>query len=237
MKSHWTLLGALVVLVSILALAEDPPKPAGAGALTTLRDRASYAIGVNIGTNMKAQGVDIDPQLLARGMQDVFAGAAPLLTKQELAQVMQEFQADMQSKAGDRKKAAGEKNRAEGAKFLAENAKKQGVVTLPSGLQYKVIKEGSGPKPKATDTVKTHYRGTLTDGTEFDSSIARGEPASFPVNGVIKGWTEALQLMPVGSKWELCIPSELAYGPSGQGPVIGPNAVLVFEVELLEVKQ
>jgi len=129
-----------------------------------------------------------------------------------------------------------DKNQKEGEVFLAENKKKKGVITLPSGLQYQVIKEGTGKIPKATDTVTTHYRGTLIDGTEFDSSYKRGEPASFPVNGVIKGWTEALQLMKVGSKWQLFIPSNLAYGPQGAGQAIGPNATLIFEIELLSIK-
>jgi FKBP-type peptidyl-prolyl cis-trans isomerase FklB len=148
---------------------------------------------------------------------------------------MTAFQKEMMAKREQAGKEAGAKNKVEGEAFLAENGKKEGVVTLPDGLQYKILKEGDGAKPKATDTVTVHYRGTLISGTEFDSSYKRKEPVSFPVNGVIAGWTEALQLMKVGSKWQLFIPSTLAYGERGAGPDLGPNATLIFEVELISI--
>ena len=159
-----------------------------------------------------------------------------MLSEEEMRTVMTAFQKEMAAKQAEMMKSQGEKNKKEGEAFLAENKKKEGVKTLASGLQYKVIKEGTGKTPKATDKVSTHYQGTLIDGTEFDSSYKRGEPATFPVNGVIPGWTEALQLMKVGSKWQLFVPSKLAYGEKGAGPIIGPNAVLIFTVELLAIK-
>jgi FKBP-type peptidyl-prolyl cis-trans isomerase FklB len=180
--------------------------------------------------------VDTDPDLIARGIKDISAGGKPLLTEQQAQSVMNTFQQQLMAKRDSVNKVMGEKNKKDGGTFLAENKKKEGVVTLPSGLQYKVLKKGSGKKPKAEQTVSVQYRGMLTDGTEFDSSYKRGEPATFPVNGVIKGWTEALQLMPVGSKWQLFVPSDLAYGEKGAGQVIPPNATLIFEVELLSIK-
>jgi FKBP-type peptidyl-prolyl cis-trans isomerase FklB len=204
--------------------------------LKTLNDKTSYAIGVSIGRNLKAQGYEADLSLVLLGMEDAIEGGKLLLTDQEVQAVLAESRQVLATRKSERMKAAAETNKAAGPAFLVENAKKPGVVTLPSGLQYKVVKEGAGPKPALTDTVTTHYRGTLIDGKEFDSSYGRGEPTSFPVNGVIKGWTEALQLMPVGSKWELYIPSELAYGERGAGQDIGPNATLVFEIELLGIK-
>jgi FKBP-type peptidyl-prolyl cis-trans isomerase FklB len=198
--------------------------------------KVSYSIGLDIGRNFKQRGVEIDTQALARGVADAMAGGETLLTPEQVEETMRQFQQDMTAKRSERANVQAEKNKQEGEAFLAENAKNEGVVTLPSGLQYKVIKQGSGKKPRLTDEVTTHYRGTLTDGTEFDSSYNRGEPTSFPVNGVIAGWTEALQLMPVGSKWQLFIPSQLAYGARGAGDVIGPNATLIFEIELISIK-
>jgi len=207
------------------------------------KDKISYSIGLNIGRSMKQQGLDINPDALAAAMKDVFAGAKPQLTDEEMKQVMQEFEQKMiakqmalREKAQAEAAAAGPKNKADGEKFLADNKKKEGIKTTASGLQYKVITAGTGKTPKATDTVKTHYRGTLINGTEFDSSYKRGEPAEFPVNGVIKGWTEALQLMKEGAKWQLFIPSELAYGERGAGKDIGPNSTLIFDIELISVK-
>lgn len=217
-------------LLAVTAHAADP-------SLKTQKDKVSYSIGLDIGKNLKNQGIEIDSNLLAKGIQDAVSGGKPMLTEEEVQGVMTQFSQEMQSKMAAKSKEAGDKNTKEGAAFLAENKKKKDVVTLPSGLQYKVITAGKGKKPKATDTVTTHYRGTLIDGTEFDSSIKRGEPASFPVTGVIPGWTEALQLMPVGSKWQLFVPPNLAYGPRGAGPQIGPNATLVFEVELLSIQE
>jgi FKBP-type peptidyl-prolyl cis-trans isomerase FklB len=192
---------------------------------------------MEIGENFKKQSIDIDPDILSRGIQDGLSGAKPLLSEQEAREVMTAFEKEMRSRQQAAQKAAGEKNKKEGEAFLAENKKKAGVKTLPSGLQYRVIKAGTGKKPAATDTVTTHYRGTLIDGTEFDSSYKRGKPATFPVNGVIPGWTEALQLMEEGAKWQLFIPSNLAYAERGAGRVIGPHATLIFEVELISIQE
>lgn len=204
--------------------------------LTTEKEKVGYSIGLDIGSNFKRQGVDLDPKAIAAGIADGMSGAKPLLNEEEINKVMTEFRQQMGKRAEETARKAAEKNQKEGDAFLSENKKKKGVVTLPSGLQYKVIKEGAGKMPKASDTVTTHYRGTLIDGTEFDSSYKRNEPTSFPVSGVIKGWTEALQLMKVGSKWQLFVPSNLAYGQQGPSPQIGPNATLIFEVELIAIK-
>jgi FKBP-type peptidyl-prolyl cis-trans isomerase FklB len=195
------------------------------------KDKVSYSIGLNIGLNLNRQNVQINPDAVTAGIKDAIAGK-PQLTTDQVKEVMTAFEKDMEQK----QKAAGEKNAAEGTKFLEENKKKEGVKTTASGLQYKAIKEGSGPQPKATDTVTVNYRGTTISGTEFDSSYKRGQPATFPLNGVIKGWTEALQLMKVGSKYQLFLPPSLAYGERGVGPDISPNSTLIFEVELLDVK-
>ena len=224
------MVAAVLVGFADFAHAQDRP------VLKTDKDKVSYSIGLDIGTNFKRQSVDLDPKALAAGIADGLSGGKPLLTEDEVRKVLAQFQQQMAAKAQEMAQQLAEKNQKEGEVFLAENKKKKGVITLPSGLQYQVITAGTGKIPKATDTVTTHYRGTLIDGTEFDSSYKRGEPASFPVNGVIKGWTEALQLMKVGSKWQLFIPSSLAYGPQGAGQVIGPNATLVFEIELLSIK-
>ncbi len=204
--------------------------------LKTFKDSVSYGIGMNIGRDLKHQSIDINPDVLAQGIKDMIGDGKPLMTDEQLSSCMMTFQKDMMAKQEAKNKESGEKNKKEGEAFLAANKAKEGVKVTASGLQYKILKEGTGPKPTATQTVSVHYRGTLIDGKEFDSSTKRGQPAEFPVNGVIKGWTEALQLMPVGSKWELYIPSELAYGERGAGSEIGPNAVLIFEVELLAIK-
>jgi FKBP-type peptidyl-prolyl cis-trans isomerase FklB len=205
--------------------------------LKTQKDKASYSIGLNIGKSMHKDSLDIDPSILLRGLKDGLAGSKPLLTDDEARAAMVTLQSEMRKKQEEKMLVQGEANKKEGEAFLADNKTKDGVVTLPSGLQYKVLKEGTGPKPVATDTVVCNYKGTLLDNTEFDSSYKRGQPATFPVSGVIKGWTEALQLMPVGSKWQLFIPSELAYGArGGPGGGIGPNATLIFEVELMSVQ-
>lgn len=209
-----------------------PKKPT----LQTQKDKVSYSIGLDLGKNLKAQAIDIDARLVAQGIEDALAGGATLLTDEQVRETMTLFQQERMAQQGARAKGLADKNQNEGAAFLASNAKKEGVVTLPSGLQYKIVTPGAGKKPKASDTVTTQYRGTLIDGTEFDSSYRNGQPVSFPVTGVIAGWTEALQLMPVGSKWRLFIPPGLAYGPRGAGNQIGPNATLVFEIELLGIK-
>ncbi|MCX5909586.1 MAG: FKBP-type peptidyl-prolyl cis-trans isomerase [Deltaproteobacteria bacterium] len=203
--------------------------------LKSQKDKASYIIGLDIGRTFKNQGLDIDPKILARGMKDSLAGKNLLLSDEEIRETMTAFQKEITAKQEAQAKKLSEKNQKEGEAFLAENKKKEGVKILPSGLQYKVIKEGSGKKPKATDTVTTNYKGTLIDGTEFDSSYKRGKPATFVVNGVIPGWAEALQFMGEGAKWQLFIPSNLAYGERGAGREIGPNATLIFEVELISV--
>jgi FKBP-type peptidyl-prolyl cis-trans isomerase FklB len=204
--------------------------------MESLQDKVSYGIGLRIGKDFKSQQVELNPDLLMKGIEDGLAGTEPLLSDEQIRETMVAFQQEMMEREKTRLEEASVNNAEEGKKFLEENAKKEGVVTLPSGLQYKVITEGSGKQPSAEDTVKVHYRGTLVDGTEFDSSYSRNEPAEFPVGGVIPGWTEALQLMKEGSKWQLVLPPELAYGERGAGPRIGPNATLVFEVELLEVE-
>ncbi len=206
-------------------------------ALKNQKDKLSYTLGMEIGNNFKKQSIDVDPDILARGLKDVLSGSKTLLSEAEARETMMTFQKDMMAKHAEQMKVQGDKNKKEGEAFLAENKKKEGVKTLPSGLQYKVIKAGTGKKPKATDTVTVNYRGTLIDGTEFDSSYKRGQPATFPVTGVIPGWTEALQLMQEGSKWQLFIPSDLAYRDRGAPPNIGPNATLIFEVELISVQE
>ena len=204
--------------------------------LKTERDRVSYTIGLDIGNNLKSQSIDVDPEVFSKGVKDALTGSKPLLTVSEIQETMTNFKKEMQVKQASRMKEVGEKKKKEGEVFLAKNGKKEGVTTLPSGLQYEVIKEGSGKIPESTDTVSVHYRGILIDGNEFDSSFKRGQPASFQVGGVIKGWTEALQLMKTGAKWKLFIPSDLAYGERGAGRSIGPNETLIFEVELLAIK-
>jgi FKBP-type peptidyl-prolyl cis-trans isomerase FklB len=199
------------------------------------KDKASYSIGHDIGTTFKKQNVELNPDALLAGLKDALAGKAPVLSKEERDKVLETFQKEMQEKQAAASKEAATKNAAEGEKFLAENKKKDGVKTTASGLQYKVLKEGTGPSPKETDTVMTNYKGTLIDGTEFDSSEKHGGPATFRVTGVIKGWTEALQLMKVGSKYQIFVPSTLAYGERARSQEIGPNATLIFELELLSI--
>jgi len=221
----------LVITIAVLSIAslsfgEDKPQ------LKDLKDKVSYGVGLNVGANFKRQGQELNPDALLAGVKDALSGKTPALTENELKETMEAWSKQME----DKQKVVGEKNAAEATKFLAENKKKDGVKTTASGLQYKVMKEGAGARPKETDTVTVNYRGTLINGTEFDSSYKRGQPATFPVNGVIKGWTEALQLMKTGSKYQLFIPADLAYGPRAAGPDITPNSALIFEVELLEVK-
>jgi FKBP-type peptidyl-prolyl cis-trans isomerase FklB len=213
--------------------AERPAKTQGATFMAqhNQKDKVSYSIGMQIASNLIRQKVELNPDVLGAGVKEALAGK-PRLTPDQVKDIMAQFEKDTEQK----QKGAGEKNKSEGAKFLEENKKKPGVKTTASGLQYKVEKEGTGAQPKATDMVTVNYRGTLIDGTEFDSSYKRGQPATFPVNGVIKGWTEALQLMKQGSKYQLFIPSNLAYGERAMGPDIGPNSTLIFEVELQDVK-
>ena len=222
---RFILILAIFTLVSPLFGQEKSPQ------LKDQKDKVSYSIGLNIGTNLNRQNIPVNPDMVAAGIKDAIAGK-PQLTQDQIKEVMTTFEKDMEQK----QKAAADKNASEGKKFLEENKKKEGVKTTASGLQYKALKEGNGPKPKETDTVTVNYRGTLINGTEFDSSYKRGEPATFPLNGVIKGWTEGLQLMKVGSKYQFFIPSNLGYGERAVGPDITPNSTLIFEVELLNVK-
>lgn len=196
---------------------------------TTVEDQVSYSLGVNIAYSLKNQGFEnLNVEALGLAIADVLGNRPLQIDPEKGEQILNEYFQQIQARKHS-------KNIEEGRKFLQENSSKEGVTTLPSGLQYKILKEGNGPKPKATDTVTTHYHGTLINGTVFDSSVQRGQPASFPVNGVIAGWVEALQLMPVGSKWQLFIPSNLAYGTRGASELIGPNTTLVFEVELISI--
>jgi FKBP-type peptidyl-prolyl cis-trans isomerase FklB len=208
--------------------------------LKTQKEKFSYALGMNAAKRMseslKKQSVPFDPALLVRGMKDGMAGGKTLLTDEEAQAVLSEMTKQLHDQQQAKRQQSGEANTKEGEAFLAANKGKDGVVALPSGLQYKILTAGTGAKPAATDSVVCNYRGTLINGTEFDSSYKRGQPATFPVNGVIKGWTEALQLMPVGSKWQLFIPSDLAYADRGAGADIGPGSTLIFEVELLSIE-
>lgn len=198
-------------------------------------EKVGYAIGMNIGMSMKMQQLEIDPDQAAAGLSAAFKGEQTLLTEDEMTQTLMAFQQQMQAQQMEQMSAEAEVNAQESQAYLEANAKKKGVVTLESGLQYRVVNEGDGASPTKDSTVDVHYRGTLVDGTEFDSSYSRGEPATFPVSNVIPGWTEALQLMQEGDKWELVIPAELAYADQGAPPAIPPASTLVFEVELLKV--
>lgn len=228
-----TLLTAILSIMLIAGYADAGDKTA----LKNEKDKVSYSIGTQIGNNFKNQSMDVDVDLLAKGIKDALTGGKLLMTEKEIKETITALQKDMMAKQAERMKVVAEKNRKEGEAFLADNKKKEGVKTTPSGLQYKVIKDGNGPTPKMADTVAVNYRGTLINGTEFDSSYKREEPATFPVNSVIPGWTEAMQMMKVGSKWHLFVPANLAYGEQGAGPQIGPNSTLIFEVELTAINK
>jgi FKBP-type peptidyl-prolyl cis-trans isomerase len=259
LRTLYTILAGLALLGG--ALAQQPPAksptpapaktPPGAPAkaqqpattkaedsqLPNFKDKVSYAIGMNLGASLRRQSVDIDTSVFLQGLKDALGGGKLLMTDEEARATMVQLQNELRAKQEEKQKVAAETNKKEGDAFLAENKAKPGVVALPSGLQYKILTPGTGPKPTAADTVVCNYKGTLVNGTEFDASDKHGGPATFPVGGVIKGWTQALQLMPVGSKWQLFIPADLAYGSRGAGPDIGPGATLVFEVELLSIKE
>jgi len=226
----------LVIFITLLALAFTTNTFAKQKKLVTEKEKISYSIGLNIGTNFKQQKIEIEMDSFAQGIEDALTGAKQKMTQEEIRQTMEVFRRKMQARAENDRQVASSGNQVKGEKFLAKNKKHKNVVTLASGLQYEVVKKGTGKRPGLTDTVVTHYKGTLINGKEFDSSYKRGEPAEFPVNGVIKGWTEALQLMQQGAKWKLFIPAGLAYGSRGAGNAIGPNETLIFEIELLEVK-
>lgn len=234
----------IISFISVMSLGscQGQQKPGGkssgknAAKLTNDVDSLSFAIGTDIGRNFLMNELgNINIEILAKGMQAAFDKDSSVMTMDQCQAVIEGYMQAMQRKKQEAENKKFTDNKNKGAAFLAENGKKSGVKTLPSGLQYSIMKEGNGPKPKETDIVKTHYHGTLIDGKVFDSSVNRGEPVSFPLNGVIKGWTEALQLMPVGSKWKLFIPYNLAYGEQGSPPTIGPGETLIFEVELLSI--
>jgi FKBP-type peptidyl-prolyl cis-trans isomerase len=228
----------LPLALSLIAFTPAFAQPSGpapaADALSTLKAQESYAVGHNIGSSLREDGIAIDDSAFMRGLTDALANAKPALTEEQLNMALRQLQTDIATQRAERTAALAKANAEAGDAFLKANAAKPGVVSLPSGLQYQVITAGAGPKPTASSTVRTRYRGTLLDGTEFDSSGQ--DAASFPVGQVIPGWTEALQLMPVGSKWRLFVPSKLAYGARGAGQEIGPNATLVFDVELLGIE-
>ncbi len=228
---------SLIILLLALALflLSCSPREDIKNELNTSSEKTSYAMGLNMGGYLKNLETDIDLELLFQAIRDTLQGRKVLLTPQQAAEVMKEFQKKSQEEQIKKRQTQTESNIKEGKDFLEENKKKAGIVTTASGLQYEVLQEGDGSTPEASDQVSVNYRGTLIDGTEFDSSYKRGTPAEFRVNGVIKGWTEALQLMRAGSKYRLFIPSELAYGARGAGQKIGPNATLIFEVELLTI--
>ena len=224
----WTLVLSTVIFLGVGFAADNPN-------VKEEKDKVSYSVGYQVGGDFKRQGVELNPELLVKGVQDAMSGAKPLMTQQEMNKTLVDLKKKIVTAQREEQKKAADKNLADGKKFLESNAKKEGVTTLPSGLQYKVVAKGTGASPKKTDSVTVHYKGTLLDGTEFDSSYKRGQPATFRVDGVIAGWTEALQLMKPGAKWQLFIPANLAYGERGAGSRIGPNSTLIFEVELIKV--
>jgi len=234
MQTFTRLTGIIVVSASLYACND---KNNDNQTLDTLEQKASYSFGVDVATRLKQQGVKLDVNALNRGISDAYSGSELALTEEESLQAKTAFQTQLRDTMLKEQSAVGDKNMAEGKAFLEENGKKPDVVTTASGLQYKVLSTGDGKQPKETDTVSTHYKGTLIDGREFDSSYKRNAPAEFPVKGVIKGWTEALQLMHVGDKWQLFIPSELAYGATKRSELIEANSTLVFELELLSIKE
>ncbi len=238
-----TLIALLLVCFMAIACQQkqatdsSAPKEITKESLVTMEDKASYGMGYDMGKKFSQLGFEINADLFSKGLSDALSSTeSPLLTDEEIKQAMRDFQQTIRTKREEEKKKQADENKAKGDKFLEENKTKEGVVTLESGLQYKVLKEGTGNTPKPEDRVKCHYKGTTVDGTVFDSSLERKRPATFSVNRVIKGWTEALQLMKVGAKWQLFIPPELAYGERGAGRKIGPNETLIFEIELIEIE-
>jgi len=230
MQRKWILAIGMGLLTTLAAGAQDAPE------LKTDKDKLSYALGMQFGEGFHKQGIDVDPATFAKAFAEAYGGGKLAMSEEDMHALLVKAQQDMRTKVAAQQAEKGAKAQQDGAKFLAENKTKEGVVTLPSGLQYKILKAGAGAKPTAADTVVCNYRGTLIDGTEFDASEKHGGPSTFQVGGVIAGWTEALQLMPAGSKWQLFIPSNLAYGAQGP-PDIGPNATLIFEVELVSIQK
>ncbi|WP_412755567.1 FKBP-type peptidyl-prolyl cis-trans isomerase N-terminal domain-containing protein [Legionella longbeachae] len=227
-----------LVTAAIMGLAMSTAMAAtDATSLTTDKDKLSYSIGADLGKNFKNQGIDITPDVLAKGMQDGMSGAQLILTEEQMKDVLSKFQKDLMAKRSAEFNKKAEENKAKGDAFLSANKSKPGIVVLPSGLQYKIIDAGTGAKPGKSDTVTVEYTGTLIDGTVFDSTEKAGKPATFQVSQVIPGWTEALQLMPAGSTWEVFVPADLAYGPRSVGGPIGPNETLIFKIHLISVKK
>lgn len=227
-----------LVTAAVLGLAMSTAMAANdATSLATDKDKLSYSIGADLGKNFKNQGIDINPEALAKGMQDGMSGSQLILTEQQMKDVLNKFQKDLMAKRSAEFNKKSEENKVKGESFLKDNKAKTGVVVLPSGLQYKIIDTGTGAKPGKSDTVTVEYKGTLIDGTVFDSTEKTGKPATFQVSQVIPGWTEALQLMPAGSTWEIYVPAELAYGPRSVGGPIGPNETLIFKIHLISVKK
>jgi FKBP-type peptidyl-prolyl cis-trans isomerase FklB len=230
MLKRWTVALGVAVL-AVAAVAQDAP------ALKSSKEKFSYALGMQMGSGFRKQGLELDTTSLGKGIADAFSGGKTLLTEDEMRSVLAAAQEEYKQKQGAMRAEKAQTELKEGQKFLEANKSKEGVVALPSGLQYKILNAGNGKKPDGDDTVVCNYRGTFVDGTEFDSSAKHNGAATFPIRGVIKGWTEALQLMPVGSKWQLFVPASLAYGENGAGQVIPPNATLIFEVELLSLQE
>jgi len=229
---------AMVMVASLAACNQGADKATtNPTSLETDSQKLSYAMGLDVGKSLKNLETDVDADAFSSGVNDVLSGGEVKLSEEVAANIKQEFFRKKQASQMAKREAAGAENKTKGEDFLAENAKKDGVKITSSGLQYEVIKQGDGAKPKPENTVKVHYKGTTIDGTEFDSSYSRGQPISFPLNGVIKGWTEGVALMPVGSKYRFFIPSDLAYGERGAGAKIGPNSTLIFEVELLAIEK
>jgi FKBP-type peptidyl-prolyl cis-trans isomerase len=229
MRRKWMMLLGIALLTAPVFAGETP-------VLKTQKEKVSYSLGADVARNFKRLGIEVDVDLLVKGLRDSFAGEKLLMTQAEFRETMNTFQAELRQKQIEATRVAAENNKTAGDAFLAENKAKEGVVTLPSGLQYKILKAGDGKTPTDADTVECQYYGTLIDGTEFDSSYSRGQSATFKLSGVIPGWREALKLMPVGSKWQLFVPPQLAYGERGAGRDIGPNATLIFEVELVGIR-
>lgn len=230
MKFKWVaVLG--VLLVASLAFAEENV------VLKDQKDKMSYSVGVDIGNSLKNLPVSVNLDLVVRGINDVLSASKFLMTEQEIQETMTVLQKELMARYTEQMKVIGEKNKKEGELFLDANKKKEGVIILPSGVQYRVLKAGTGKTPTDDDTVTVHYRGILTDRTEFDNSYRRGQPATFAIKGIVPGWREALKLMQEGAKWEICIPPNLAYGERGVGSQIGPNATLIFEVELISIQE
>lgn len=226
----------MLLMISGLLFFTTQAKAADESVFKTEKEKISYSVGVSVGRNFLQQGIEVDPEVMIKGLKDVLAGGKLLVAEDDLRKTLNTYQEELKQKQAKVKNEAAEKNGKEGEVFLAANKRLKDVVTLPSGLQYKILKAGDGRKPIDTDTVECHYRGTRIDGKEFDSSYPTGKPVTFKVKGVIPGWTEALKLMSVGSKWQLFIPSQLAYGESGAGYQIGPRQTLIFEVELIAIK-